>query len=312
MPPPDIEFRQFHNQAELSPLHRHLVALWAAVERDTEGRVVGRVFAENKRIAGSDPAALRMLMNGEIHFFTLMGGLLAPVIPLADFQSVPFAFRDADQALAISDGPLGALLKEAMTAKGIWGLDLMTFDNGMRQIGTRSRPIRRLVDLKDLTIRVPDSEAFVETFRALGAQTVTVNVNGIFAALHDGRVDAQENALAVMEVFRLDRAQRYVAMTNHMWSGFNLIVNLATWQKIPADIQALIERHAASTIRAQRVEQADFNAAVRATFEARGLVFTEIDQQPFRRALSSVYRRWRTKLGERAWELLEAEVGLLG
>jgi len=101
-------------------------------------------------------------------------------------------------------------------------------------------------------------------------------------------------------------------MTNHMWSGFNLIANLATWQKLPADIQALIERHAASTIRAQRVEQAAFNAAVLETFKARGLIFTEIDQQPFRRALSSVYGRWRTKLGERTWELLEAEVGVLG
>jgi tripartite ATP-independent transporter DctP family solute receptor len=286
--------------------------MWAAVERETEGRVTARVFAENNKISGSDPAALRMLMSGEIDFFTLMGGLLAPVIPLADFQSVPFAFRDADQALAVSDGALGALLKQAMSAKGLHGLQLMTFDNGMRQIGTRSRPIRGLADLKDLTIRVPDGAAFVETFRALGAQPVAVNVNGIFAALQDGRVDAQENALAVMEVFRLDRAQRYIAMTNHMWSGFNLIANLTAWQKLPIDIQVLIERHAASTIRAQRLEQAAFNATVRETFEARGLVFTKIDQEPFRRALTPVYGQWRAKLGTKAWELLEAEVGPLG
>jgi len=309
---PDFEFRQFHNQAESSPLHRHLTAMWAAVERDTEGRVAASVFAENNKIPGSDPAALCMLMSGEIDFFTLMGGLLAPVIPLADFQSVPFAFRDADQALAVSDGALGARLKRAMAAKGLYGLQLMTFDNGMRQIGTRSRPIRGLADLKDLTIRIPDGAAFMETFRALGAQPVAVNVNGIFAALQDGRVDAQENALAVMEVFRLDRAQRYIAMTNHMWSGFNLIANLAAWQRLPADIQALIERHAANTIRAQRLEQAAFNASIRATFEARGLVFTEIDQEPFRRALSPVYGRWQAKIGEQAWELLEAEVGVLG
>jgi TRAP-type transport system periplasmic protein len=286
--------------------------MWGAIERETEGRVTARVFAENNKISGSDPVALRMLMQGEIDFFTLMGGLLAPVIPLADFQSVPFAFRDADQALAASDGALGALLRQAMAAKGIYGLELMTFDNGMRQIGTRSRPIRGIADLRDVTIRVPDGAAFVETFHALGAKPVAVNVNGIFAALEDGRVDAQENALAVMEVFRLDRAQRYIAMTNHMWSGFNLIANLASWQRLPADIQALIERHAASTIRAQRVEQAAFNATVREAFEARGLVFTEVDQEPFRRALAPVYERWRQKLGEQAWQLLGAEVGRLG
>jgi tripartite ATP-independent transporter DctP family solute receptor len=285
--------------------------MWTGVEHESDGQVTAHVFPENNRISGSDPAALRMLMSGEIDFFTLMGGLLAPVVPLADFQSVPFAFRDADQALAVSDGALGGLLKQAMAAKGLYGLELMTFDNGMRQIGTRSRPIRELADLKDVTIRVPDGAAFVDTFRALGAKPVAVNVNGIFAALQDGRVDAQENALAVMEVFRLDRAQRYIAMTNHMWSGFNLIANLASWQTLPAAIQALIERRAASTIRAQRIEQATFNATVRATFEARGLVFTQIDQVPFRHALAPVYERWREKLGEEAWELLEDEVGAL-
>jgi TRAP-type transport system periplasmic protein len=150
---PDFDLRQFHNEAELSPLHRHLVAMWALVERDTEGRVFERVVPGTTRSPIRIPAALRMLMNGEIEFFTLMGGLLAPVIPLADFQSVPFALRDADQALAVSDGSLGALLKEAMTAKGVYGLALMTFDNGMRQIGTRSRPIQGLADLNHVRMR---------------------------------------------------------------------------------------------------------------------------------------------------------------
>jgi hypothetical protein len=32
---------------------------------------------------------------------------------------------------------------------------------------------------------------------------------------------------------------------------------------------------------------------------------------PFRHALAPVYERWREKLGEEAWELLEDEVGAL-
>ncbi len=286
--------------------------MWLAVERNTDGRVLTNVCAENGGIPGSDPAALQMIVNGEIEFFTLMGGLLAPVIPLADFQSVPFAFRDAAQALAVSDGPLGSLLKKEMRHNGLHGFKLMTFDNGMRQIGTRSRPIHGLEDLKDLTIRVPDGTAFLETFEALGAVPIAINVNGIFGALESGRVDAQENALAVMEVFRLDRAQHYVSLTNHMWSGFNLMAHLATWERLPQDIQSLIEREAEVAILAQRAEQETFNASVRAVFEARGLVFTTIDQAPFRKALAPVYGRWRRKIGEAAWELLEQEVGGLG
>src|SRR3981189_1582830 len=91
----DYRFRQFHNQAASSPLHRRLVEMWSAIGRETNGRVAAEVFAENAGIAGSDPAALKMLISGELDFFTLMGGILVQEVPVAEFQPVPFAFRTA-------------------------------------------------------------------------------------------------------------------------------------------------------------------------------------------------------------------------
>ena len=114
-----------------------------------------------------------------------------------------------------------------------------------------------------------------------------------------------------MEIFRLDREQRYVALTNHMWSGFNLMANLALWQKLPVDIRTVIENCAHDAITAQRVEQASFNIAVRDRFEQRGLIFNDVDQAPFRRQLSPIYEQWRAKLGATAWAILEREVGRL-
>ena len=124
-------------------------------------------------------------------------------------------------------------------------------------------------------------------------------------------MDAQENALAVMEVFRLDRVQPYVAMTNHMWSGFNLMANLETWRRLPVGITDVIESETARIVRLQRLDQAAFNANVRATFEARGVVFNEIDPVPFRGRLGAIYAAWQDKLGSAAWQLLESEVGAL-
>jgi TRAP-type transport system periplasmic protein len=304
-------FRQFHNQAEVSPLHQRLTELWQAVERDTAGVVKTSVHAQNAGIAGSDPAALQLLLTGEITFFTLMGGLLAPLIPLADFQSVPFAYRDAAHALAVSDGPLSDLLKHELREKGLHGFSVMTFDNGMRQIGTKSRPVLAPSDLHGVTIRVPDGRAFIECFEALGAKPIAINVNGILDGLDSGRVDGQENALAVMEVFRLDRAQRFIALSNHMWSGFNLMANLAAWSKLPPDVQSLIEGHVARIVRLQRADQAAFNASVQATFEQRGLVFNTLDQAPFRQRLAPVYAGWKERIGAREWALLENQVGRL-
>src|SRR5713101_2107347 len=80
----EYTFTQFHNQTATSSLHRRLVEMWTAIRTDTRGRVDTQVVAQNNRIAGGDPAALKMLVDGEIQFFTLMGGILGTVVPAAE------------------------------------------------------------------------------------------------------------------------------------------------------------------------------------------------------------------------------------
>jgi tripartite ATP-independent transporter DctP family solute receptor len=307
----DYRFRQFHNQAASSPLHRRLVEMWSAIGAETGGRVATEVFAENDGIAGSDPAALKMLISGELDFFTLMGGILGQAVPVAEVQQLPFAFRTAAEAHGAADGALGTYLREEMAAKGIHGFPVGAFDNGMRQTSSSRGPILAPKDFEGLRIRLPAGQMFTDTFRALGAEPVTINVNGIYEALKAGKVDAQENPLAVNEVFRLYEVQKHLAMTNHMWSGFNLMANGALWRRLPEDIQAIIERNAARFVRLQRDDQGRFNAGLRTTLAERGMIFNEVDQAPFRARLAPVYAAWREKLGGKCWSLLEGHVGKL-
>src|SRR5262245_47189699 len=101
----DFTFSQYHNQTAASSLHQRLVELWEAVYKETNGRVVTKVFAENNHVEGSDPAAFKMVLSGEIQFFTLMGGIIGTVVPVAEIQQVPFVFRSAAHAQQTMDGP---------------------------------------------------------------------------------------------------------------------------------------------------------------------------------------------------------------
>src|SRR5262245_351063 len=94
----DYSFTQYHNQTIDSPLHLRLVEMWTAVRSQTSGRLVTTVLPENNKIPGSDPQALQMLVSGEIQFFTLMGGILGNVVPVAEVQQVPSPFRSAAHA----------------------------------------------------------------------------------------------------------------------------------------------------------------------------------------------------------------------
>jgi TRAP-type transport system periplasmic protein len=306
----DFNFTQYHNQTSDSPLHLRLVEMWTAIRSQTNGRVVTTVFPENNKIPGSDPEALQMLVSGEIQFFTLMGGILGNVVPVAEVQQVPFAFRSAAHAHRTLDGELGAYLRQDMAAKGIWGFSVGVFDNGMRQIGGTKRPIRVAADLETIRMRIPAGQIFEDTFRALGAEPVTVNSSGIYEALKAGKVDAQENPLAYMNLFKHDEVMKYVSITNHMWSGFNMLAHLPTWKRLPDDIKTVVERNVARYVRLQRQDQQRLNTEARASL-ARKLAINDADSATFRPKLSGVYTTWREKLGRKCWSLLEASSGRL-
>jgi TRAP-type transport system periplasmic protein len=308
----EYKFAQYHNQAASGTLHQNLTAMWQAVATETNGRVETTVYPENNKLPGGDPDALKMLIAGEIQFFTLMGGIIGTVVPVAEAQQLPFAFKQASEAHKAIDGPLGKYIGEEMAAKGMHLFPVAGFDNGMRQVAAISRAITSPQDFAGMKIRVPPGQMMLDTFGAFGAQPVTTSANQIYDALKTGKVDAQENPLAILQGFKLYELVKYVSLTNHMWSGFNAMAHLATWNALPDDIRGVIERNFTKYVRQQRLDQAALNASLRDDFVKRGLVFNEVDQSAFRARLPGVYATWKEKLGSKCWSLVEAEVGKLG
>jgi tripartite ATP-independent transporter DctP family solute receptor len=305
-------YRQFHNQPPDSPLDGWLRRLWADVAARTDGRLVVDVRAQHDGLAGGDPAALQMLVAGEVEFLAMMGGLLGAVCPVAEIQGVPFAFRDHAHVFRAMDGALGDHLREQLAAAGIHLLPRACLENGFRHISTSGRPVRTADDLAGLRIRTPAGQLFVEFFTALGATPVAINMNRLRQALGDGTVEAQENPLVMVEANRLYEVQTHLSLTGHMWSGFNLLANLRTWRALPEDVREAVERAAAHWAALQRRQTEADNAALVGTLAGRGMIVNRADTAGFRAPLGPFYARWKRAFGARAWSLLEAETGLRG
>ncbi len=305
--------RQFHNQPEESHQHGFLVDMWSDIEAETGGRVVVSVHAQNAAVPGSDPPALEMLQGVDLEFMTLMGGILGHAVPATEIQGLPFAFTTHEQVHEVNEGALGAYLDDECRAKGIHRFRHGLLENGFRHIGMTKKPIVTADDLVGVVMRVPDGQMFRDLFSALETKPMVVNINGLYDALKTGRVDGQENPLVVTEVNKLYEVTRYMSLTSHMWSGFNLIANLKFWEMLPADVQAVIDRNVHKHVRRQRAYTDAFNRELETTLAERGVRFNTADTDSFRRKLGAgFYQRWRKQFGETAWSLLEAEVGRLG
>ena len=308
----DFKLRQFHNQPSDSPLHKRLVEMWAAVKTETGGRVDVSTFADNNQLPGSDPQALKMLVDGELDFFTLNGGLIGTVVPAVNVQGIPFAFRNEAQVYRAIDGDLGEYLAKEMAAKGIYAVPRACFENGFRQITCSVRPIRTAEDLKGIKMRSPDTPIYLECWRALGATPVAFNFNKIYEVLKTGQADAQDNPLNVAELLKLYEVQKYISLTSHMWSGFNLIANLKMWQGLPGDVQRIIERNAEKYVRLQRQDTDKMNHELAPRLTQRGMMINQPDAASFRARLGDYYARWKDTIGSKTWALLESHIGTLG
>jgi TRAP-type transport system periplasmic protein len=308
----EFELRNFHNQPVDSPQHKRLVQMWAAVEKETHGRVHCTVSPDNNQTPGSDPAVLKMLVEGQLDFFNLNGGIIGNLVPPANVQGIPFAFRTAEQVYRAIDGDLGEYLAQEMRAKGIYAVPRACFENGFRQISCSARPVRVAADLQGLKMRTPAAPIYVECWKALGATPVVVNFDKLYETLKTKAADAQDNPLNIVELLKLYEVQKYESMTSHMWSGFNLIANLKRWEGLPADVQAIIQRNAAKAAKLQRADNDSLNNSLRATLIKQGMLFNDADPASFKTMLGDYYARWKQEIGQKTWSLLEEHVGKMG
>jgi tripartite ATP-independent transporter DctP family solute receptor len=304
--------RQFHYQPVASHVHPFLVALWEAVRAETGGRLDVSVHADNAGLKATHAEIIEKVKDGEIEFYAVMGSLLGPLAPVFEIQSVPFAYQREDQVYALMDGALGNHLRDELAVKGIFAVPGGLLENGFRHISTIDRPITHATDLAGLRIRVPEGRIFDDTFRSLGAEPTPVFVLDLHRALAEGRVDGQENPLAITESLKLHEVTRHISLTCHMWSGFNLIANPAFWHGLPADVRDIVLRNVRSHVAQQRAHTRALNRDLELTLAQRGIQFTRPDSLTFRARLTGgFYARWKAELGRTAWGLLEAGVGTL-
>ena len=306
--------RQYHYLSADSHVHPFLVDLWQEVGVRTGGRLQVSVHAGNEGLPGSHLEIVQRLIDGDVGFYVLMGGLLGPLAPPLEIQGLPFAFNDHAQVHAVLDGALGDYLRAELLAKGIYAIPHGLLENGFRHISTVSRPIAELRDLAGLKIRIPEGRMFEDAFASLGAQPVQVNILQMYRALAGGQVDGQENPLAVTAVLKLHEVTKFVSLTSHMWSGFNMLASARLWRALPDDVQDAIHASVARHVARQRAHTDALNRELEARLVARGMTLVRPDRASFRARLaeSGFYPRWEAIVGGRAWGLLEEGVGCLG
>ena len=180
----------------------------------------------------------------------------APAAPF--FTGVPFGLTAQEMNGWLDFGGGLELWRELYAP-----FDLVPFaagNTGTQMGGWFRKPIRTLADLKGLKMRIPGLGG--EVMARAGATTVTIPGGELFTALESGAIDATEwvgpyNDLA----FGLYKAAKHYYYPGWQETGPTLeaIVNKSAWEKLPADLQAIVRIAAQATNQRMLAEYAARN-----------------------------------------------------
>ncbi len=306
----EFKYKYANNLPVMHPMNLRAKEMADAIRADTKGRVDIQIFPNNQ--LGSDTDMLSQLRSGGVEFFTLSGLILSTLVPAASINGIGFAFADYDQVWKAMDGDLGAYVRAQIAKANLVAMDKI-WDNGFRQITTSTKPITTPDDLKGMKLRVPPSPLWTSMFEALGAAPVSINFAEVYSALQTKVVEGQENPLAIISTAKLYEVQKYCSLTNHMWDGFWFLANGRAWERLPADLRAIVSKHVNAAAVKERVDVAELNATLQKDLAAKGLVFNQTKAESFRGQLrkAGFYAQWKAKYGAEAWAILERSTGKL-
>ena len=150
----------------------------------------------------------------------------------------PFLFQDEKEADRLLDGAVGKRVLDQMPAQGLHGL--VYWENGFRNITNAKRPVQKMEDFADIKLRVMQNPVYIDAFQSLGASTVPLAFSELFDALQRGAVDGQENPYTTILGSKFYEVQKYLTISNHVYSPWVVTASQKWWQTLSADEQAVL------------------------------------------------------------------------
>ncbi len=231
--------RLSHVTAKGSPWDKGAERFAELVAKKTGGRIAVKVFPQSQLANGSQKAELEMLQSGVLDMTWDSPIILALFLDKRfDVWNLPWLYPSMDVANRVADGPMGEQALKWLAEKGIVGLGIGV--NGYRELTNSKRPISTPEDMKGIKFRVAGSKLYLETFRLLGANAVTMSFGEVFTALQQGVIDGQENPTAIIDSSRLYEVQKYLTLWHYSFDPLVLCINKKLFDGLsPADQQAL-------------------------------------------------------------------------
>lgn len=266
-------------------------AMGTYLDEKTNGRLTVKLYPGGQ--LGSEGSTLEIAMFGGLDLTRTFMAALNNIAPLTKMFSLPFLFRSTEHQRRVIDGEIGDTVMKSLEDFGLRGVAI--YDTGGRGFYNTDRLIPDPSALKGQKIRVPNSDIFLATMRALGANPTPMNFSEVYQGLVQNVIDGAENNWPAYISTRHYEVAPNFSETGHFRTPDMLIMSLRTWEGFSEEDQALIleaGRHSMGVMR--NLWDASVVESKKALLDIGGEILSDIDSGPFRALMGPVYEQFVT------------------
>lgn len=277
---------------------------WAELTRErSDGRINLKIYPGVQLVQGDQTREFTALRQGVIDMAVGSTINWSPQIVELNLFSLPFLMPDYAALDALTHGPVGEKIFEAVSKKG--AVPLAWAENGFREVTNSKHAIRTPADMAGLKLRVVGSPIYNDIFTALGANPTQMSWADAQPALTTGAVDGQENPLTIYSVLKMhELGQTHVTLWGYVADPLIFAVNPAVFDSFTPEDQEIL-RQAAIDAGAYGIEVArkgltEGDQSLIEQIKGYGVdvvTLTPEERQQFVDATRGVYDAWKPKIG---------------
>jgi TRAP-type transport system periplasmic protein len=258
---------------------------------------------------GSDVQMQQALIGGAQEMMVGSTATLVGITKEMALWDSPFLFSNAKEADALLDGPIGEKVKAKLEEKGLVGL--VYWENGFRNLTNNAHPVSKMEDLQGIKLRVMQNNVFLESFKTLGANAVPMSFSELFTALETKAVDGQENPYNTILSSKFYEVQKYLTVTNHVYSPWIVLVSKKYWDQLSAAERDVLLKAAKTSRDYERKDTREEASKALADLKAKGMQVNELSMMEasrMRNKLTRVYATIGANVGMDLWIQTQTEL----
>jgi tripartite ATP-independent transporter DctP family solute receptor len=287
-----VELKMATKQPFQSPEGQAFLYFADLVKKKTNGSLIVNVYPSEQ--LGTTEVSLKGVQMGAIDIYAEGMSYLKMFIPVYEYFTPPFVYRDREQFLRFMRSDYMRGLENELAEKhGIKLIDTQhTWMRGPYRVLCATKPITRLEDLQGIKMRMFPNQFIVQVWTELGARPTVLPWTETYLALKQGIVEMVTSPISLVHSMKFTEPAKYVTRTDEYPQTIIFPTNAKKFNKLtPEHQKALTDACNEAGLKSNELINDAAEKVIQNFIDKDNAVFIRTNLGPFREKLEPFYKK---------------------